>query len=122
MKVEKFIPVGRENAISRAALSIRTGAQDRFNRKAIQEARDRGVPIVFCDDGSGYYIAQTSAEVRALQRNYLKRIFAMMDTINSLSATVHIMEQEEGVPDEQGNACPDDMPVFQERLAEIDSL
>lgn len=122
MKVEKFIPVGRENAISRDALSIRTGARDRFNRKAIQEARDRGVPIVFCDDGSGYYIAQTSAEVRALQRNYLKRIFAMMDTINSLSTTVHIMEQEEGVPDEQGNACPDDMPVFQERLSEIDSL
>ena len=49
MRIENFIPQGKDNAISRTALCIRTGRCERENRRLIQEARDRGAIGLFGD-------------------------------------------------------------------------
>lgn len=49
-----MIPVGRENAISRAELCIMTGMTDRQMRKAIHDLR-RNHCILNVQDGSGYF-------------------------------------------------------------------
>ena len=50
----KFIPFGRENAISRTSLCMKTGLNDRNMRDNINRARKRAV-IINLSDGSGYY-------------------------------------------------------------------
>lgn len=51
MNIERFIPEGKENAVSREVLATRLGLPDRTVRKLIEEARDRGELI--CNDGDG---------------------------------------------------------------------
>lgn len=84
MRIENFIPKGKENAISRTALCIRTGRCDRENRYLIQEARDRGIPIV-ASKGGGYYIADNAIEVRAIQNDYRHRAYKMLETARRLN-------------------------------------
>ena len=52
--IEEFIPVGSENAVTRAQLRIKTGLKDRDLRRQISEARQR-VVILNLSDGSGYF-------------------------------------------------------------------
>ncbi len=84
MKAEAFIPKGKDNAISRAALCIRTGRCDRDNRRMIQEARDRGIPIVASAKG-GYYIADNVLEVKRIQADYRHRAYKMLETARRLN-------------------------------------
>ncbi len=46
MSIIAYIPAGRENRITREKLSTLTGRTDRLNRKAIEEARKAGVPVI----------------------------------------------------------------------------
>lgn len=55
MLIEEFIPMGRENAISRRDLVTRVGLPDRKVRRAIAAAQDRGVVILNLSDGEGYF-------------------------------------------------------------------
>lgn len=55
MRIEEYIPVGRENAISRKQLASATGLDDREVRHLIEQARER-VAIVNLQDGRGYFI------------------------------------------------------------------
>lgn len=61
------IPDGRENAISRYHLCIKTGMNDRAVRECIELLRDEGNFI--CNDGSGYYIADNLDDI---ERQYRK--------------------------------------------------
>lgn len=49
-----MIPVGRENAVSRAELCIRTGMTDRQMRREIHQLR-RDHCILNVQDGNGYF-------------------------------------------------------------------
>ena len=49
MSIIAYIPAGRENRITREELSRLTGRADRLNRKAIEEARKAGVPVILLD-------------------------------------------------------------------------
>lgn len=69
MNIERFIPEGKENAISREVLARRLGLTDRQTRKLIEEARDRGVLIVNEGDGEGYFIA---CDIGQIERQYRK--------------------------------------------------
>lgn len=70
----KFIPKGRDNAISAEALSSLLGRSERDLRHIIEAARNSG--ILICSDAKGYffsgsleemlaYISQVRARVRA---------------------------------------------------------
>ena len=63
--IENYIPVGRENKISRESLRACTGLPDRSVRRLISDARMRGVAIVG-DPTGGYYMAETEEDVNLL--------------------------------------------------------
>ena len=69
MNIERFIPEGKENAISREVLARRLGLTDRQTRKLIEEARDRGELICNDGDGEGYYLA---CDLGQIERQYRK--------------------------------------------------
>jgi len=73
MKIEKFIPVGKENAISRTDLCNACGLADRAMREQIEKARKNGVVICCMQDGTGYYIADTVEDlVRQYKQDYAR--------------------------------------------------
>lgn len=84
MRIENFIPKGKKNAVSRAALCHITGWCDRENRRLIQEARDRGIPIVAGARG-GYYIADNALEIKRIQNDYRHRAYKMLETARRLN-------------------------------------
>lgn len=55
---------GAENAVSREQLSILTGMKDRKMREKIEKARQEGLCIANEQNGAGYYIPITEAEIR----------------------------------------------------------
>lgn len=63
MKIEDFIPKGRENAITRSELAARLCMTDRRVRSLIAEARARGELILNACDGQGYYISDDLSEI-----------------------------------------------------------
>ena len=71
--IESYIPVGRENKISRRSLVICTGLPDRSVRRLISDARMRGVAIVG-DPAGGYYMAETEADINLLLGELYSRI------------------------------------------------
>jgi len=52
--ITKYIPFGKENAISRDDLALKVGCSDRTMRDLINEARKR-VVIINIQNGNGYY-------------------------------------------------------------------
>ena len=58
----QFIPIGKENAITRRELVDRTGLPDRTVRELISQAR-RKHPIANFQDGTGYYLPTEKSEV-----------------------------------------------------------
>lgn len=69
MNIERFIPEGKENAVSREVLATRLGLPDRTVRRLIEEARDRGEMICNDGDGEGYYLA---CDIGQIERQYRK--------------------------------------------------
>lgn len=55
IKIEDYIPEGKENAITREELRQRTGLEDRALRDHIAGARRNGALIINLQDGRGYY-------------------------------------------------------------------
>lgn len=94
MKIESYIPTGRKNAINRAELCRITGKDDRANREAIREARNRGVPIVASPKG-GYYITESTAEIARLRNEMLSRARDMQRTAKRLDQLAAEMSREE---------------------------
>ena len=68
--IENYIPIGRDNAISRQELCIKTGLSDRKVRNMIKMAR-RNIVILNIQDGSGYFLP--GVDDTALVRKYLKQ-------------------------------------------------
>lgn len=59
MNISEFIPVGKENAISRSQLVKLTGLSDRIVRDMIALER-RNTAILNLQNGAGYYIPSES--------------------------------------------------------------
>lgn len=83
-EIVDYIPVGRENKISRESLVLCTGLPDRSVRRLISDARERGHAIVGDPDG-GYYMAETEADIRLLMGELMSR---MMKLYKSYDAVV----------------------------------
>lgn len=71
--IERFIPEGRENAVTRQQLCIATGLPDRTVRECIEQARRRGVIIINKQDGAGYYRTDDPAEIKRQYRQNDRR-------------------------------------------------
>jgi hypothetical protein len=65
LSIVDYIPVGRENKISRESLTTCTQLPDRSVRRLISAARAEGHAIVGDPEG-GYYMAENDADVRLL--------------------------------------------------------
>ena len=68
--IENFIPLGYRDRVSRVELRITTGLTDRQVRRAIEEARERGV-LIASEDG-GYFQYQDEQD-DVYFRAYMKR-------------------------------------------------
>jgi len=76
MNIVDYIPKGKENAISRANLMLKTGFCDRDIRIKIPKARSQGVNIIFNPKG-GYYIAESIEEKRKFVKSMDSRVMAI---------------------------------------------
>lgn len=83
--IENYIPVGRDNKISRESLRACTGLPDRSVRRLISDARMRGLPIVG-DPTGGYYMAETEADVRLLLAELGSRITKLQHCYGAVAA------------------------------------
>lgn len=84
MKIEDFIPCGKENAITRAALAERLCLPDRRVRKLIEEARNRGAMILNACDGSGYYISEDIGELTRQYRVDKSRALSVLKRLKTV--------------------------------------
>jgi biotin operon repressor len=84
MNIERFIPEGKENAISREVLARRLGLTDRQTRKLIEEARDRGVLIVNDCDGEGYYLACDLGQIERQYRKDRSRALSVLKRLKTM--------------------------------------
>ena len=62
-----LIPIGKENAVTRAHLRAVTGLPDRKIREEIEQARRKGAIIINAQDGAGYY---QSEDIRDIAKQY----------------------------------------------------
>lgn len=67
MNIVDYIPIGRENAVSRERLMALTGLSDRKNRELIEQARRHGEIIINDQTGLGYY---RSEDIEDMARQY----------------------------------------------------
>lgn len=84
MNIERFIPEGKENAISREVLARRLGLTDRQTRKLIEEARDRGVLICNDGDGEGYYLASDLGQIERQYRKDRSRALSVLKRLKTM--------------------------------------
>jgi hypothetical protein len=82
-RIENYIPVGRENRISRQSLAMCTGLTDRVVREYISDARSRGKAIVG-DPNGGYYMAETEADVSLLLAELASRMGKLAQCYNAV--------------------------------------
>ena len=89
--IEDYIPVGRDNKISRKSLMLCTGLPDRSVRRLISEARMRGIAIVG-DPAGGYYMAETEEDVMLLLSELRSRIIKLSHCAGAVRAKAGIKE------------------------------
>ena len=83
----QFIPVGKENAITRCELVGRTGLPDRVVRKLIEDARlDHA--IVNNSDGTDYYITENPMEAKLYKNQEIHRIKSQLKKIKALDKVI----------------------------------
>lgn len=82
-RIENYIPVGRDNKISRQSLAMCTGLTDRVVREYISDARSRGKAIVG-DPTGGYYMAETEADVSLLLAELASRMGKLAQCYNAV--------------------------------------
>lgn len=97
--VLKAIPFGRLNAISRQRLSGLCGMNDRAVRECIELLRDEGNFI--CNDGTGYYIAETIDDIERQYRKDHARALSVLKRLKPFRQAL----REAGRLDAAGGGC-----------------
>lgn len=83
LSIVDYIPVGRENKISRESLTICTQLPDRSVRRLISAARAEGHAIVGDPEG-GYYMAENEADVSLLLAELASRMGKLAQCYNAV--------------------------------------
>lgn len=84
MKIEDYIPHGKENAITRPELARILGLTDRAVRKEIELARERGELICNDGDGQGYYMASDLTQIARQYRMDRARALAVLRRLKTM--------------------------------------
>lgn len=93
MDILRFIPTGKENRLTTAALMNEAGFNDSADlRRAIATARKSGEPI--CNDGDGYYIAERPEEIERSIRRMGSRISKQIVAKKGLEKAARKLENE----------------------------
>ena len=82
MKIETYIPTGKENAITRSDLARLLGMTDRAVRKEIELARERGELI--CNEGTGYFLAEDIGQIERQYRVDRARALAVLKRLKTM--------------------------------------
>lgn len=78
MKITDFIPVGKENAVTREQLRLRLNLPDRKIRQMIEDARRDGALIINESDGAGYYQSEELGELKRQFRTNRNRAMSIL--------------------------------------------
>lgn len=82
MKISDFILTGEKNAISNKQVAVLAKCTPREVRRLVEQARQEGEPICSCDNG--YFIAETTDELRRMLRKHYHQINTMIATAKGL--------------------------------------
>lgn len=93
--IEDFIPFGKENAVINEQLQVVTGLDERTVRRAISDARKRGVVILNMQDGRGYY-QPTDNERTEVEMYYYQERSRAMNNLATLKATKRWLDMIDG--------------------------
>lgn len=74
------------NRLSRHELMVLTGKSDRFNRKTIENLRNKGIRVCSDSFDQGYYLAGTQSE-------YMRFRGALIARLKSLAKTIKAMDE-----------------------------
>lgn len=92
--VYKSLGVGHNNALTRRDLCQKLGCGDRALRRSIEKLREN-YPVLSLDDGSGYYLADTSEAGRQEAAAWVKRQNSRIKSIKqSKSGAVKFLGQK----------------------------
>lgn len=94
MNIVDFIPVGKDQAISRRLLRTLTGLNDRDVRKEIANAR-RHTCIINNQDGNGYYIPEDKSEVEGYIKQEESRAKTILYNLNGAKEFYNKMEGQQ---------------------------
>lgn len=94
MNITDYIPIGKENAITRAQLCALTGLSDRAVRQLIEVARIEGEVIINNQDGKGYYISNDPEDIRRQMASNRSRAMSILRQQKYLRRK--LMEIEQG--------------------------
>lgn len=78
INIVDYIPVGKDNAVSRGYLVQVTGMTDRVMRDAIAEARKTHCIVNF---GGGYYVADTAEDAERFLRQEKARAISIFTSL-----------------------------------------
>lgn len=95
MCIEELIPFGKENAIKNEELQRVTGLDNRTVRRAVSDARKRGVVILNMQDGRGYY-QPTDDERTEVEMYYFQEHSRAMNNLVTLKATRNWLSRFDG--------------------------
>ena len=82
--IENYLMTGDKNIFAAEFLTLATGLSARRIKKAVQDARRRGVPIVSVSGSGGYYLAATEDEKQRCIRQMKSRLYQLSKTIAAL--------------------------------------
>ena len=102
MNIAEYIPMGKENAVSRAKLEGLTNLPDRENRREIERMRpillaNHGVWIMSKSGTKGYWLTDSLPEMRQFIREADSRIAAIMEGTAALRIYLARAEGREAV-------------------------
>ena len=93
-KIEYYIPVGAENAVTRKELCRVVGVGDRTMRSMIADARRR-VCICNSQDGAGYYLPSSVKQAKAFYAQERKRADSIIKSLRGTSKFIKNSESKQ---------------------------
>ncbi|MCQ2387933.1 MAG: hypothetical protein MJ066_05785 [Clostridia bacterium] len=89
-KIERYIPIGKENAIHQRELAEIVGVNTNKLKKKIKEARLEGAMI--CSNGNGYFIAGNKEEARTFYHSMRKQAITRFNSIKLIKRKLREMD------------------------------
>lgn len=83
--ITSYIPLGNDNRITSKELTAVTGIGGAGIRKAVNEARQNGIPV--CSDKNGYFISYDTADIRNTIQQLKHRTDSILTAVSGLTVT-----------------------------------